>query len=163
MIQYFLHNFYVFSQKQNQHYMIRYFQKDINFNLKAKRIINAWLKNIILQHNKKCKDLNIIFCPDSYILEINNQFLNHNYYTDIITFDYCEEDKLSGELYISIDTVKINSAEYNQEFLTELHRVILHGVLHLLGYDDHKKADILKMREAEAKGLAILNDFMNAG
>lgn len=143
--------------------MIRYFQKDINFNLKAKRIINAWLKNIILQHNKKCKDLNIIFCPDSYILEINNQFLNHNYYTDIITFDYCEEDKLSGELYISIDTVKINSAEYNQEFLTELHRVILHGVLHLLGYDDHKKADILKMREAEAKGLAILNDFMNAG
>lgn len=140
--------------------MIRYFQKDITFNLKAKRVISAWLKTIILEHNKQCKDLNIIFCPDSYILEINQQFLQHDYYTDIITFDNCEGDHLSGELYISIDTVKENAVEYEQEFLTELHRVILHGVLHLLGYDDHKKADVVKMREGEAKGLALLNEMM---
>ncbi|MEG0517338.1 MAG: rRNA maturation RNase YbeY [Bacteroidales bacterium] len=136
--------------------MIRYFNKEVKFNLKAKRIISAWLKSMIEEHGKQCKDLNIIFCTDSYILEINNQFLNHNYFTDIITFDYCEGKDLSGELYISIDTVKLNAVEYKQEFLTELHRVIVHGVLHLLGYDDHKKADIAKMREAEAKSLDLL-------
>lgn len=140
--------------------MIRYFNKDVKFNLKAKRIISAWLKIIIQEHDKQCKDLNIIFCADTYILEINNQFLNHNYFTDIITFDYCDGKNLSGELYISIDTVKMNAIEYKQEFLTELHRVIVHGVLHLLGYDDHKKGDIAKMREAEAKSLELLEKLM---
>lgn len=140
--------------------MIRYFNKEVKFNLKAKRTISAWLKSIIEEHGKQCKDLNIIFCTDGYILEINNQFLNHNYFTDIITFDYCEGKELSGELYISIDTVKMNAVEYKQEFLTELHRVIVHGVLHLLGYDDHKKADIAKMREAESKSLDLLEKLM---
>ena len=140
--------------------MIRYYQKDISFNLELKLIIKKWIKTIIEQNKKRCKDINIIFCSDPSILEINNQFLGHDYYTDIITFDYCEGRDISGELYISIDTVKANAEEYEQPFETELHRVIIHGILHLLGWDDHCEEDIAQMRAAEDSALALLAEMM---
>ena len=140
--------------------MIRYYQKDISFNLESKLIIKKWIKTIIEQNEKRCKDINIIFCSDPSILEINNQFLGHDYYTDIITFDYCEGRDISGELYISIDTVKANAEEYEQPFETELHRVIIHGILHLLGWDDHCDEDIAEMRAAEDSALALLAEMI---
>lgn len=140
--------------------MIQYFNNDVIFDFKSKLLIRKWIKSVASSYNKKCADINIIFCSDQALLEINKQFLGHDYYTDIITFDYCVADKLSGELYISIDTVKANAVEYEQEFLTELHRVIIHGILHLIGLDDHSDEDIVKMRRGEDEALALLSKMM---
>ncbi len=140
--------------------MIRYFQNDVSFDLNSKLTIKKWIKSVIGQRGKRCKDINIIFCSDSYILEINNRFLGHDYYTDIITFDYCEGKDISGELYISINTVRANAVEYGQEFETELHRVIIHGILHLLGLDDHADEDIKEMRNAEDSALDELEKML---
>ncbi|MEF9985813.1 MAG: rRNA maturation RNase YbeY [Bacteroidales bacterium] len=141
--------------------MTSFYAKDIIFNLQSKAIIKKWIKEVIENSGNKVKDINIIFCSDSSILEINNQFLGHNYYTDIITFDYCNNNEISGELYISIDTVKANAIEYNQVFETELHRVIIHGILHLIGLDDHSKQDIEKMRKAENESLLLLTNIVS--
>ena len=137
--------------------MIRYFQKDTSFDLKSKLVIKKWIKSVIGQNGKRCRDINVIFCSDPSILEINIQFLGHDYYTDIITFDYCEGKDISGELYISIDTVKANAVEYGEDFDRELHRVIIHGILHLLGWDDHSEEDIKEMRKAEDSALVLLD------
>ena len=141
--------------------MIQYFNNEVDFDLKSKLLIRRWIKTVAEQYNKRCKDINIIFCSDPALLEINKQFLGHDYYTDIITFDYCEGDKLSGELYISIDTVKANAVEYEQEFTTELHRVIIHGILHLIGFDDHSDEDIAQMRRGEDQALALLQQMLS--
>ena len=93
--------------------------------------------------------INIIFCSDNYILDVNMKYLQHDYFTDIITFDYCEKDVLSGDLFISIDSVRENAQFYGTEFADELNRVMVHGVLHLIGYDDHSEADIAEMRRKE--------------
>ena len=98
---------------------------------------------------KRIGDINIIFCSDPYILDVNLKYLQHDYFTDIITFDYCEGKTLSGDLFISIDSVRENSIFYGTEFIDELHRVIVHGVLHLIGYDDHCDDDIKVMRSKE--------------
>lgn len=98
---------------------------------------------------RKIKDINIIFCSDNYILDVNMKYLQHDYFTDVITFDYCEKNLLSGDLFISVDSVRENSVFYNTEFEDELHRVIVHGLLHLIGYDDHTEEDIKVMREKE--------------
>ena len=94
-------------------------------------------------------DINIIFCSDPYLLNINIQYLGHDYFTDIITFDYSEKPVVSGDLFISIDSVRENSVFYGTEFQEELHRVIVHGLLHLIGYDDHSDEDIKTMRSKE--------------
>ncbi len=140
--------------------MIRFFNKDIKFQLKHKMVLKKWIKNVVEQYSCKVGDINIILCNDPYILEINNQFLSHNYYTDIITFDYSEENIINGELYISIDTVRENAIEYSQEFPDELNRVIIHGILHLCGLDDHCEEDIKEMREAENAALELLTQLL---
>ena len=99
--------------------------------------------------------ISIIFCSDNYILDVNQKYLQHDYFTDIITFDYCEGDRLSGDLFISVDTVKENALEYGTEFQEELHRVIVHGILHLIGYDDHSPEDIEVMRKKENYYLSL--------
>lgn len=141
--------------------MIQYFNNEVDFDLKSKLLIRRWIKTVAEQYNKRCKDINIIFCSDPALLEINKQFLGHDYYTDIITFDYCEGDKLSGELYISIDTVRANAVEYEQTFETELHRVIIHGILHLIGFDDHQENDIIQMRRGEEEALKLLGSLLS--
>ena len=94
-------------------------------------------------------DINIIFCSDNYILDVNMKYLQHDYFTDIITFDYCEKKVLSGDLFISVDSVRENSVYYGTEFEDELNRVIVHCLLHLIGYDDHSEEDVKVMREKE--------------
>ncbi|MBQ7773820.1 MAG: rRNA maturation RNase YbeY [Bacteroidales bacterium] len=140
--------------------MVRFFNKDIKFELKDKLLYKRWIKSVVQEHGNRVGDVNVIFCNDDYILEINNRFLGHDYYTDIITFDYSEEDLINGELYISIDTVMANAGEYNQNFPDELNRVIIHGFLHLCGLDDHSEDDIRLMREAENSSLEKLEEIL---
>ncbi|MCQ2131309.1 MAG: rRNA maturation RNase YbeY [Bacteroidales bacterium] len=129
--------------------MISYFNQDIDFKLKGKLINNQWLKLVAESEIRRIGDVNIIFCSDNYILDVNMKYLGHDYFTDIITFDYCEKDRLNGDLFISIDSVRENALHYGTEFETELNRVMVHGILHLIGYDDHSKKDIKVMREKE--------------
>ena len=141
--------------------MIRFFNKDIKFTLTDKLLLKKWIKEVVSSYGNRVGDINIILCDDPSILEINNQFLGHDYYTDIITFDYTEEKVINGELYISIDTVRANAQEYGQSFPDELHRVIIHGILHLCGLDDHCEEDIKEMREAENLSLGKLSVILN--
>jgi len=129
--------------------MVRYFFEDTDFVFKPKKINNLWLKTVAESEVRKLGQVNIIFCSDNYILDINQKYLQHDYFTDIITFDYCEDDILSGDLFISIDSVRENSIFYKTEFVDELNRVIVHGLLHLIGYDDHTDEDIKVMRSKE--------------
>jgi len=129
--------------------MISYFSEDIKFDLKGKLINNRWIKMVIGSEVKKPGDISFIFCSDPYILDVNLRYLQHDYFTDIITFDYCEGDVVSGDLFISIDSVRENAALYGASFDDELDRVMVHGVLHLLGYDDHTDEDIAVMRAKE--------------
>ena len=140
--------------------MIRFFNKDIKFTLTDKLLLKKWIKEVVSSYGNRVGDINIILCDDPSILEINNQFLGHDYYTDIITFDYTEENVINGELYISIDTVRSNAHEYGQSFPDELHRVIIHGILHLCGLDDHCDEDIKEMREAENLSLEKLSAIL---
>ena len=140
--------------------MIRFFNKDIKFTLTDKLLLKKWIKEVVSSYGNRVGDINIILCDDPSILEINNQFLGHDYYTDIITFDYTEENVINGELYISIDTVRANAQEYGQFFPDELHRVIIHGILHLCGLDDHCEEDIKEMREAENLSLEKLSAIL---
>lgn len=136
--------------------MIRYFTEDIRFQYKGKRLTSNWLKKVAEQEEKRIGGVSIIFCSDPYLLGINREYLGHDCYTDIITFDYCEGKLLGGDLFISIDTVRDNAAFYGTSFDNELHRVIVHGLLHLIGYDDHSDADTVAMRAAEDRALALL-------
>ncbi len=116
---------------------------------------NSFISNILISEKKTEGDVVLIFCSDEYLLEINKKHLNHNYYTDIITFDYCVENIVSGDLYISIDRVKENAKTFNDSFINELSRVVIHGVLHLCGYSDKTEADQKNMRNLENKYLAM--------
>ena len=129
--------------------MISYFTEDVKFVLKGKLLNNRWLKMVVESEVKRLGDLSIIFCSDPYILDVNLRYLQHDYFTDIITFDYCEGDTISGDLFISIDSVRENALYYGASFEDELDRVMVHGVLHLLGYDDHTPEETAVMREKE--------------
>ena len=129
--------------------MVSYFSQDTDFKFKSKRLTSQWLKLVAQAESKKLGAVSIIFCSDNYLLDINKKYLNHDYFTDIITFDYCEGDLISGDLFISIDSVKDNSEFYKSCFEDELNRVIVHGVLHLIGYDDHTESDVAVMRSKE--------------
>lgn len=135
--------------------MILYYYEDVDFVFKNKTLNNRWLRLVAESEIKRIGDISIIFCSDNYILDINQRYLQHDYFTDIITFDYCEGDKLSGDLFISIDSVKENAMEYGSEFSDELNRVIVHGILHLIGYDDHTEEDIAMMRKKENNYLSL--------
>lgn len=139
--------------------MIRYFCEGTTFKFKNKMATNRWLKSVAVSEIRKLGDINVIFCSDDYILEVNKKYLSHDYFTDIITFDYCNGDILSGDLFISIDSVKENSIFYKTEFIDELNRVIVHGLLHLIGYDDHSEEDIKMMRSKEDHYLSIRGNF----
>ena len=129
--------------------MVSYFTQDIVFPFKEKRLTSRWLKFVAESESNRLGDVAIIFCSDNYILDVNIKYLQHDYYTDIITFDYCEGNRLSGDLFISVDSVRENASVYGTEFADELNRVIVHGLLHLIGYDDHAEADIATMRAKE--------------
>ena len=135
--------------------MISYYFEDTDFLFRKKTLNNKWLKLVAESEIRRIGDISIIFCSDNYILDVNQQYLQHDYFTDIITFDYCEGDRLSGDLFISVDSVRENAVEYGTEFDDELNRVIVHGILHLIGYDDHSEDDIAEMRTKENYYLSL--------
>lgn len=137
--------------------MIRYFTEDIKFEFKDKLSNNRWLRLVASSEVKKLGDINIIFCSDNYILDVNMKYLQHDYFTDIITFDYCEGNVLNGDLFISVDSVRENASYYGTEFPDELKRVMVHGILHLIGYDDHSEDDVKVMRSKEDYYLSLRN------
>lgn len=135
--------------------MVRYYCEDIKFLFKNKLANNRWLKLVAGSEIKTLGDISIIFCSDNYILDVNIKYLHHDYFTDVITFDYCEGDRLSGDLFVSIDSVRENAIEFGTDFDEELHRVIVHGLLHLIGYDDHTPEDQKVMRAKEDYYLSL--------
>ena len=135
--------------------MIRYYSEDIKFEFQGKLANNRWLRFVAEAEAKRIGEVNIIFCSDPYILDVNINYLGHDYYTDIITFDYVEGDVLSGDLFISIDSVRENASFYEAEFPTELRRVMVHGLLHLIGYDDHTPEEQKEMRSKEDYYLSL--------
>jgi probable rRNA maturation factor len=124
---------------------IHFFEEDISFKLKDKNKVKAWVKATIASEGYQLQELNYIFCSDAYLLQINRQYLDHDTFTDIITFDNSEKEKVvAGDIFISIDRIRENAAKFDTGLVNELHRVIIHGALHLLGYTD-KTAESKKM------------------
>ncbi|NLZ96302.1 MAG: rRNA maturation RNase YbeY [Bacteroidales bacterium] len=119
--------------------------------------LSHWIESVAKTHNKKIGEISYLFCNDDKILEVNQQYLNHDFYTDIITFDYSEGNRISGDIIISLQTVESNSQMYNTKFLEELHRVIIHGILHLLGLNDLTEEEEKVMRDAENNALTMLS------
>ena len=136
--------------------MISFYFEDTKFVFKQKTLTRKWLKLVAESEICRIGDISVIFCSDNYILDINQRYLSHDYFTDIITFDYREGDRLSGDLFISVDSVKENSVEYGTEFNDELNRVIVHGLLHIIGYDDHTEEQTREMRSKENYYLSLL-------
>jgi probable rRNA maturation factor len=125
---------------------ISFFEEDINFKLKDKTLVRQWITDTISSEGFKLKELTYIFCSDAYLLQINQQYLDHDTYTDIVTFDNSEiEGTIVSDIFISIERIRENATKFNVTETTELHRVIIHGVLHLLGYKDKSPADKQKM------------------
>ena len=114
-----------------------------------------WVKRVAACYGKRCGDISYIFCDDERILEVNRAFLQHDYYTDIITFDYCTGNTISGDLFISLDTVRTNSELVNEPYDKELHRVIIHGILHLCGINDKGEGERIVMERCENEALAM--------
>jgi rRNA maturation RNase YbeY len=143
--------------------MIIFFNEDIKFDLTRKRIVKKWLRNLASERGLRVGQLNYIFCSDPFLRRINRDFLGHDYFTDIITFDYSTDyelqfgpDSVSGDIYISIDTVSRNAEIYGEGFERELHRVIAHGLLHLVGFDDVTKEQQVEIRVREEMALESL-------
>ncbi len=129
---------------------ISFFEEDITYKLKHKTALKEWITQTIHAEGFKLKELTYIFCSDNYLLQINRQYLNHDTYTDIITFDNSDTDKvITGDIFISIERVRENAAKFGITEADELHRVIIHGVLHLLGYKDKTPVTKQKMTQKE--------------
>jgi rRNA maturation RNase YbeY len=129
---------------------INFFNEDISFKLKQKGLVRNWIRNTIISENHRLKLLNFIFCSDAYLLNINKQYLNHDTYTDIITFDNSDvELEIAGDIFISVERVRENAKELGLNDTDELHRVIIHGTLHLLGYSDKSKSLKAQMTDKE--------------
>jgi len=138
---------------------ICFYNEDIKFDLKNKRTLKKWINLSIEKENKTSGQINYIFTSDKYLLSINQKHLSHNYFTDIITFNYCTEKVINGDIYISLQTVKNNSGLFNVTYGDELCRVMIHGILHLVGYNDSSNAEKAIMREKEDYYLAILKNL----
>lgn len=128
---------------------INFYSQGTSFNVKSKIPLKKWIKFTISNEGKEAEEINVIFCDDEHLFNLNKEYLNHNTLTDIITFDYTENSILSGEIFISIDRVRENALKFSSDFYMELRRVIIHGVLHLCGYKDKSKGDKLEMTSKE--------------
>lgn len=137
---------------------IHFFTEDLEFDLTHPNKIRGWIQQVIEDDHQNIGEINYIFCSDEYLLQINQDFLDHDYYTDIITFDNREEDdeEILADIFISIDRVQDNASKLAQDFSTELHRVMIHGIHHLLGQGDKTEAEKSQMREREEASLSLL-------
>lgn len=136
---------------------IRFASQDIDFELLEAEKVKNWISKVIQLRGKKVGNISYLFCDDEYLLGVNQQYLNHDTYTDIITFDYVAADLISGDIMISIDRVGENASQFEVPFGQELHRVIIHGVLHLLGQGDKSDDEAAEMRRQEEESLALWN------
>jgi rRNA maturation RNase YbeY len=136
--------------------MIRYYAEGTDLPDFCQTTVTGWIKRVISSHGKLPGEINYIFCNDERILSVNIEFLKHDYYTDIITFDYSKSSVLSGDIYISLDTVASNATKLDLPFSNELNRVMVHGILHLCGFKDKKPDESLEMRKLEDDALEIL-------
>lgn len=132
---------------------ILYQAEDVKMPALKKRETSDWIKSVAADYGKKTGDIAYIFCSDKKILEVNNEYLQHDYYTDIITFDYTEGNTISGDIFISLETVKSNSQQFKTDYNEELHRIIIHGILHLCGINDKGPGEREHMTECENKAL----------
>ena len=143
--------------------MVLFFFQDCDFKLTGKVGYKKWLKELATLQGEKLGALNIIFCSDAYLLKMNQDFLDHHYYTDVITFDTSEPSgggkKISGDIFMSVDTIAHNAADYKVSFEEELRRVMAHGLLHLLGYNDGTVAEQAEMRWQEDLALCLFPTF----
>ena len=136
--------------------MVRFYNEDIDMPTLDTSRTTRWLRRVAALHDRQLGDINYIFCSDRKILEVNRQYLGHDYYTDIITFDETKDQRIAGDLFISLETVASNTELMNTSFDEELHRVLVHGVLHLCGLKDKQDDEAARMREEERKALDIL-------
>ncbi len=136
--------------------MITYNSENVRMPAIRRRDTSAWIRRVAAAYGKKVGEVGYLFCDDEKILEVNREYLQHDYYTDIITFDYCEDDVLNGDIVISLDTVRSNAEALGKDYDDELHRVIIHGILHLCGQDDKGPGEREKMEDAENRALALL-------
>lgn len=135
--------------------MIKFINNDRKFTISGKTVLKSSLLKLFIREKKQPGDIQYVFCSDEYLLEINRQFLQHDYFTDIITFDLSSTGKVDAEIYISIDRVKDNAKSFGVPYEQEIKRVIIHGALHLCGYRDKTKGEITLMREKESEYLRI--------
>ncbi len=136
---------------------IHFFTEDVKEVRIPKRKVRTWVNQTITSYDKKLGDINYIFCSDEYLRQINIEYLDHDYYTDIITFNYNENEIVSGDIYISLERVRNNAEKFEVSFHNELQRVVIHGVLHLVGFDDKSDEEKLQMRAAEDECIALYN------
>ncbi len=142
-------------------YFISYDNQGVELPVFDQEEIEKWIISVVRNYDKEVGELNYIFCSDNYLLKINKEYLNHNYFTDIITFDYSVGDMVSGDLFISLDTVRDNAETYKCTFDNELYRVIIHGVLHLIGFNDKTDAQQEEMTAKENEALSMLSSISN--
>lgn len=133
------------------------FNYELSFQLDNEERYSQWIQDVIISERKELGEINYIFCDDEYLLNINKQYLDHDYYTDVISFDYTDDYVISGDVFISIDRVRENARDYNVEFEKELKRVIIHGVLHYCGYCDKSEAEEQLMRNKEEEKVRLFH------
>ena len=143
--------------------MITYNAEGIKMPDIRRRQTTAWIRKVAARHGRKVGEIGYMFVDDERILEVNREYLGHDYYTDIITFDYDEGEVINGDLVISVDTVRTNAAKYGKSYAEELHRVIIHGVLHLCGINDKGPGEREIMEAEEDKALALLRSMTHSG
>ncbi len=136
--------------------MIFYTTENVKAPKFEKRKTNVWIKTVAEKYDKKIGEIAYIFCDDAKILEVNKTYLQHDYFTDIITFDYCEGAVLNGDIFISLDTVRTNAQEFGVTFENELHRILIHGILHLCGQEDKTPEARLEMTRKENDALQMI-------
>lgn len=136
---------------------IRFASQNIDFELPQVEKVKKWVSQVVQLRGKRVGNISYLFCDDEHLLGVNQQFLNHDTYTDIITFDYVVSDLISGDIMISVDRVGENAEKFGVPFEQELHRVVIHGVLHLLGQGDKSDAEAVEMRRQEEEALVLWN------
>jgi probable rRNA maturation factor len=133
------------------------FNYETEFTIENEGAISNWISDVIKSENKKVGEINYIFCDDEYLLQINQEHLQHDFYTDIISFDYTVGNEINGDVFVSVERVKDNALDFNVSFDEELKRVLVHGVLHYCGYKDKSEADVLLMRSKEDEKIAMFH------
>lgn len=133
------------------------FYSENDFEFQEEKSFDTWIRKVISSEEKQLGEINYIFCDDHYLYKINLKFLDHDTYTDIISFDNSERDELNGDIFISTDRVTENAKEYNIDFSEELKRVIIHGILHLCGYGDKTESEAALMRQKEDEKIALFH------